>query len=353
MSGFDCIVCKKQLDLYTDMPIYHDDCGHYACAHTCSDGSSDTCQVCSTKGLEKDKTRDVGVVIERYEPQKVEVKKEGWGDGLFSWANDLSKGLRNRNETVESCKDPFWLVGQRVPIGTLLEKGLHLNNLVQKGITMDQFLKAGYNIKELAKFPEVTAKKADDAVFPGGVLVLLALKTKPHHLRDYSAQLPIKDVCEITGLTKRHIVENMKLGFHPKYGIFNEGDKKKNWTIQDLRYLGFSTMKNFINQLGLRKLSHWYALNPTPVDLKLLEVTQEQVNSLISDVTQPQYTSTINDADNNNNQQYRTDDSRDSARKKYVVRISSDGQAERRELRKESKSPTKFKPRAIVRVKNY
>jgi hypothetical protein len=252
MSEFDCTICKKALDLYTDMPIYHDACGHYACAHSCSDGLSNLCGSCNNPPEKKEKEKemgngnkqDVGITIEQqqHKPQKIKIKKDQWGNGFFSWANDVSSTLRNRNETMETCMDPFWLISKHASIELLLEKELHMNALVQAGVTINQFLKADYNIKELAKFPEVTFKKGDTDVFPGGVMVLLALKTRPHHFRDYRDQLPIDKVCELTGLTKRHIVENMRLGFHPKDGIKSEGDVTNKWTIQDLRYLGFTTM---------------------------------------------------------------------------------------------------------------
>lgn len=335
MTELPCNVCGKILDMYVDMPIYHDKCGHYACAHSCSDGMSDICQTCiSPQKEEKMKVKynnkkdtEVFVKPKRYEPQKVELKKGRWGAGLFRWTNDVSSALRNRNETVETSKDPFWLISKHVPIETLLEKELNINTLVEAGITIDQFLKAGYNIKELAKFPEVVPTKSDTDVFCGGVLVLFALKTRPHHLRDYRTLLPISDVYTLTGLTKQIVADNLGIRFHPEGGVRSIGDMQNKWTIENLRYLGFKTFDSFIMDLKLRNLSDWLTLNPSQIDIGLLGVTRQQIDTLNSDNVS--YSQNPNPNSNNNN----FDETNRSNRKpKETVRLFSGGGIEKIKL---------------------
>lgn len=261
------------------MPIYHDGCNHYACARTCTDGTSNVCPVCTEKRAGGEAHDDVEQMEVVMEARQVKPKKERWGAGLFALANNLSASLRNRNETIETSQDPFWLITQHAPVKTLMGKKLGLPELIESGVTMDNFLKAGYNIKELAFFPEFSPKIGEFDVHPMGVNALLALKMTPSHLRDYRNLLPIGEVRKKTGLTDRHIVENFKIGFHPVLGIVSSGNDRK-WTIGDLRYLGFLTMEDFIRKLGLRYVDHWDALNPTRVEVNEMRVTREQINNL-------------------------------------------------------------------------
>lgn len=281
MSDLNCSVCGKLLDFYIDMPIYHDTCDHYACAHTCSDGSSELCQKCenkSTVAVNNDIIDEVSVAIpvKTYDPRPIQPRDAKWADGFFSWANNISSGLRNRNETVNTSNDPYWLIKQHVPVEVLLEKDLHINELISQGVTLEHFLSGGYNIKELAQFPEVLPTIGKTDIFPKGVLVLFALKTRMHQLRDHKDQMPIAEVCKYTGLNKKYMAENMRLEFHPTIGITSEGNKGK-WTLQDLKYFGFDSMKSFISDLGLRKAEHWFAFNPTPFDVETFKVTQQQM----------------------------------------------------------------------------
>lgn len=347
MADICCTVCKKKLDMYRDIPIYHDGCGHYACGHSCSDGSSDTCRACSNPPKKEElkvnpiNEQDTEIYIEQQQqqqpPQKIMLKKTKWASGLFRWANDVSSGLRNRNETVETCEDPFWLISNHASIEILLEKGLNINALIDAGVTINQFLKADYNIKELAKFPEVVSTKSNTDVFPGGVLVLFALKTRPHHLRDYKNLLPIDLVYKLTGLTKQHVTENLGLKFSSKEGLQSIGDPCNKWTIGNLRYLGFKTFDSFVMDLGLRRLSHWLKLSPSQVDIDLLSATQGQINKL--ETSDDEYSPKDARVYGNDNLYRRNSTHGKQKEKKYTVRIHSDGRVEKREM-----IPEKYKP---------
>jgi len=387
MEGVSCAVCGKYLDMFVDMPIYHDGCEHYACAHRCSDGTNDKCGAC-LDGNKQEKEQEVRS-YEEYEHnndrvvvnlvsqdlEKVQIRKDRWGDGAFRWASDVSAGVRNRNETMETSNDPYWLLKQHAPVSVLLEKGLGINELIAQGITMDQFIKGGYNIKELADFPQMTPKTHRTDVLPSGVTVLLALKTKAHHLRDNRQLLEIGEVRKRTGLQQKHLVENMKLHFHPKYGIWS-AENKGTWTIDDLCYLGFNSMDSLIRELQLRKLSHWYALNPTQADLNTLGAKQQHVNQLTNDVRltpevgQHQYRShqyrqygyaqersrdvawdNVKSFDRNSNYNG-SHDSVKSPPKKYGVRIDKWGRTEKYELLEEEprSRPVVVRARPRVRV---
>lgn len=282
-----CSVCRKQLDFIVDSPIHHTKCGHFACAGTCSDGKNESCDTCIN--VASVQSRQPGQLVV-YPPPPTQT---GVFAGLYNMAHVASINLRNRHETPDTSTDLHWLVGlgpARVPVALLLRKKFDFNRCVQKGITMDDFLRCGYSIGDLAGFPEVTPQLASDGITPLGVQALQALKTTASHFRQYPSALPMEAVRQLTGLTNKHLVEQFYLRFHPVSGIMSPRANMPpdtEWTIDQLRYMGFSTMAQFIEELGLRKVSHYWALNPGEREVQLLGVTARHMKYLENDVKPP------------------------------------------------------------------
>jgi hypothetical protein len=158
---------------------------------------------------------------------------------------------------------------------------------VAAGITIDDFLRSGYTIGHLAQFPEVTPQLSSDGVTPLGVQALQALRVTATHLKEYPQQLPIEQVRMATGLTNNDLVQRFWLAFHPVTGIQSARVRgvapDTSWNIDQLHYMGFKTMDSFINELGLRKLSHWYNLSPGNREVQLLGATARHLSSLKND----------------------------------------------------------------------
>ena len=285
-----CSVCSKTLDFTVDPPILHDECGHYACAASCSDGSGDTCKRCATQAALPPPVSSgpAPLVVHPSQPRR------GLLTGLLAKANSISAPMRNRHDTPLTSKDPYWLVSlgpTKVPVTLLIQKGLDFNTCVAHGLTMQHFLDGGYTIGHLSEFPEVTPQLSQDGIMPLGVQALQALQTTATHFKAYPVALPMERVTQETGLTPKHLVENFWIGFHPINGIMSltgsSTPPDTAWSVDDLYRLGFTTMESFIGTLGLRKLSHWYALRPTKIDVELLGTTPEHLNLLEHDIVTP------------------------------------------------------------------
>ena len=283
-----CFVCNKEVDFTVDPPILHDDCGHYACAGTCSDGSGDTCKRCVETAAA---VRAAPVAAKAPLVVRVPRTESTLFGGFLARANSISAPIRNRHNTPETSKDPHWLVSlgpSRVPVSMLIQKGLDFNTCVaDNGLTIQDFLDGGYTIGDLAEFPEVSPQMSRGGILPLGVQALMAMKTTATHFRQNPVALPMDKVAAITGLQPKHLVENFCLAFHPIEGIMSLTGPRTppdtDWAVEDLHRMGFTTMDSFIHTLGLRKLSHWYNLRPSKIDLKLLGTTVDHLQQLEQD----------------------------------------------------------------------
>lgn len=287
-----CSVCGKQMDLMCDMPIHHEGCGHNACGGRCSDGRSDYCRKCMSAPVLSSSSssgnNSPGAAASEPVPARVDRSIQPQR-GILAWAGQKVATLANRNMSTAESKDPFFLVGRTVPVRTLIhEKGLGLNQLIAAGITLDHLVGNGYTIADLEQFAEISPVTYSDSVLPEGVIALKALGFRVDHLRDSYTELPYERVCTVTGLNKRHLVEQFGLDFVPGIGIASPGPRAghfdRNWSISRLRGLGFTTMDDFIDQLHLRFLSHWLQLRPTEAEKKALGVTQAHLDALVNDV---------------------------------------------------------------------
>lgn len=292
-----CPVCNAPINWAIDNPVTHDGCGHYVHAGTCcteNEAYNDKCRACAAATPPPSVAIGVPQQEEVLDVEPARVEQGGLFSGVFGWANRVSANMRNRHETPHSSQDIHWLVSlgpAQAPIRLLLQKGFNLNVCVRAGISLDNFLQGGYTIGDLAQFPRMSPQLSPDGIVPLGVKALQALRTTATHLKMYTQQLPIEEVRRHTGLTNKHLVERFWMGFHPDHGLqsaISRDSVDRAWTIDQLRYLGFDSMDKLINELGLKRVSHWYKLGPTPNDIHNLGAKEEHMSRLINDIPPPQ-----------------------------------------------------------------
>jgi len=304
MQNIVCSVCDIELSL-RDLFIYHDACDHYTCASSdCSDGTNATCKHCLenpvggenlTRGsIEKDRDNDVVCDIAC---QKLNVPPVR--TSLFSTLHKISATVVNTGKTIHTSTNVYWLLAHKIPITLFVKRGFSINDILLNNINIDDLLIYGYEFKDLKDLPLMNSRCEKGEGLPTGVRVLRALDVKPHHFRDHREEMPFYHICQVTGLTKRHLVENMGLRFDLQKGISSPGDSKKTWSIDNLNYLGFETVKDFIDELGMKNIQQWYDLDPQPVDFTRMGMTSNKIKELtpcvISDASTGRYTSSSTD----------------------------------------------------------
>lgn len=179
--------------------------------------------------------------------------------------------VREPMEKTSCSREIERLFVKQVPIeGILIGKNLHLQELLHNGVTIDTFLKHGYDWQDLVKF--------QDMAEPGSrrEMALYALHCNAEHFRKYADKLPLQEL----KIKPKSLVENFGLVFGEGYGPLGviNGQNDMPWTLEALLKLGIR--KPELYAAGLYTFKQMKELASSEAELKLAGFTQKDMDSL-------------------------------------------------------------------------
>ena len=234
-----CSHCQSVINPYKDMFEKHSECGCYS--HISCLNKTKSC------GVNHEKQEEKGQNIAQEEPQPSFINR--WLGGMFS--NAL-----NYNKDIYSSNDPYFLLQKQCPVDILQDKGFSLSKMAEFGITIDNFIDNEYKIKDLVEFDDLNIEN------------LVKLKVEAEDFRDHPDVLPLKVLNKKIGLTPRDIVTIFGFKFNYEGPM---GCRDTDWNTKDLIAL---QIKGDIltKEAGLLHKHQWNALNPEPLDYRLLKI---------------------------------------------------------------------------------
>lgn len=144
-------------------------------------------------------------------------------------------GLAHRvAETVETSKNPFFLLQHREPLtDVMIRNGLGLDHYLANGVTMRDFLINGYTWSDLQVFEDISKKGPKRAL----QAISTGLQTSANDFRDYPDALPVQAVQQATQFKRADLCTLFGLTF-PDQGAMLECDGNGNWNAADCVQLG-------------------------------------------------------------------------------------------------------------------
>lgn len=289
MATLSCSRCGEPGKLV--FGITHDKCGHYT--HTvCAkddidfDWCSEACRlgepITVPKGSAGGEPRlNDGVDYVKYPGQK-QAKNKVLG---------LVTGLISKKPVTEVAT-PLELLNKRTPITQIMSKhGYGLDHMLRDGIIMNDFLKNGYSLEDVAIFEDVSKEGPDRAL----ETLTSGLDLTANHLRDYPAKLSLSRLMELTG-TKGDPVGLLHTHLGLEFPFEDQGLEcfgDPNWNASHCTKLLGLSMDDLID-MGLQTVEQYQALmyGLTPQQAakaeKALKCTSEHINSLVHLAAQAQ-----------------------------------------------------------------
>lgn len=170
-------------------------------------------------------------------------------------------------------KEPFSLLAERKPLDWVIrEKGWGLQKMLKAGVRIEDFLKNGYEWKDLKAFRDLSSG--------GGrsLQALFALGCNAEHFRDFLGEA-IPDL----GITGRHLVEVFGFVFPKGKGLCVTGGKNdRAWVASDLIPLGMKMDDLF--GAGMEWIEQYEDLQASQEEEKALEVRGEHFGYLTEPV---------------------------------------------------------------------
>jgi len=147
----------------------------------------------------------------------------------------------------------------------VLGHGLHLQEMLFNGVTIDTFLQNGFDWKDLIKIQDLSN--------PGEkrIKALFALKCNAEDFHNYPDKLPVKEL----KITPLNLIDDFGLYF-PKDGLLSThyGQNDFEWTLNDLKKLGIRNTDLW--DAGLQSARQYEGLLPTRDEINQMFPQQPQ-----------------------------------------------------------------------------
>lgn len=182
-------------------------------------------------------------------------------------------------ENIKTSQNPEFLLNNRVPIEQMMKQNkLGMDHLLKAGIVIEDFLKNQYDWSDLQKF-EYVQKGGKRAL----QTLAIGLGVDANHLRDYSDQLPAKEICSHLKMEPAEFFRELGLEF-PQHGpLMCNGDDR--WSAKDCVAMGLTI--DDLMELGLQYTQQYadlmVGLTPQQVAVaeKKLQTKLEHLQQLV------------------------------------------------------------------------
>lgn len=191
----------------------------------------------------------------------------------------LLTASKQPTENIKTSQNPEFLLNNRVSIEQMMKQNkLGMDHLLKAGIVIEDFLKNQYDWTDLQKF-EYVQKGGKRAL----QTLAIGLGVDANHLRDYSDQLPAKDICAHLKMEPAEFFKELGLEF-PQHGpLMCNGDDR--WSARDCVAMGLTI--DDLMELGLQYTQQYadlmVGLTPQQVAVaeKKLQTKLEHLQQLV------------------------------------------------------------------------